>query len=105
MTPALDGSELSTYYIPTGETRTVQFCQLRRGQDSARSWWADDNGTLLAVVTVEQAETDEPLLLKQFSADRLIRQLLVLEASDAWNPAEEAVRIQRGEDRYAVDVA
>lgn len=90
-------TELGTYYIPKGETRTIEFVQLREGQDSSREFWADDNGTLWAIVKVEQADTEGPLILKQHGANRLIRNLIVAVETDSWNPAEEAVKIGRTE--------
>lgn len=97
--------EMGTYYVPDGETRTVEFVEFRRSNESNRTLWTDDNGTLLAVVTVEEAEAETALLLKQHGAARLIRRLIVLEETDAWDPSDQKVKIARTEaGNYNVEV-
>lgn len=97
--------EMGTYYVPDGESRTLTFLEYRRGNDSSRTFWCDDNGTLLAIVGVQEAETDGPLLLKQHGAARLIRRLMVLVETDAWDPSEQAVKVTRSETgNYSAEV-
>lgn len=90
-------SEVGTYYIPKGSSRTLRFLQLRYGQEAGREYWTDDNGTLLALVTISEADTDGPLLLKQHGANRLIRDLIVAVETDAWDPSEQPVKVGRTE--------
>lgn len=51
-----------TYFIPDGETRTLVIVE---------DWLAYRNGNLFMVVGVEEAETEDPLLLNQYSAEDL----------------------------------
>lgn len=57
-----DLDRYGTYFIPDGETRTIQFIG---------GWLAYRNGNLWTLVLVAQAESDEPLLLNQYQAEDL----------------------------------
>lgn len=93
--------EMGTYYIPEGETRHIRFPQFAMGDGPGRSFWTDDRGTLTAIVEVREADTDRPLLLNQYNADRLIRDLL-LDLADR-DPGDW-VRVSRFEDGgFSVD--
>lgn len=92
----LESTELRTWYIPKGETHHVQPVMLREGNGEARPVWSDDRGTLLMVARIEEADHDGLLLWKQYQADRLVRSLAVLAASDRLDP-EHWVRVSRSE--------
>lgn len=87
----LPSDEIGTYYVPEGETRTIRFPRWQRTAPqedeeeegvSGTAIWTDDNGTLLAVVEVREADHDGPVLLKQYQASRLVRELLLAAASE-----------------------
>jgi len=61
-----------TYYVPEGETRRMEVVGVRVGDEEAEPFACVDGTALLLLVRVSQAETDEPLLLKQFGASQLL---------------------------------
>lgn len=66
-------SNLSTYYVPEGETRTITVEGVHYStNEEAEPFAFVDGSALYLLCRVEEAETDEPLLLKQFGADRLL---------------------------------
>lgn len=70
---SLNLSNLSTYYVPEGETRTVEVVGVRpEGTDEAEPFAFIDGSALYLLCRVTEADTDDPLLLKQFGADRLL---------------------------------
>lgn len=91
--------EMGTYYIPEGQTRTLTFPTLRNGNEEAEILLADDRDTLLAPVYVEEADSDELLLLKQFGASRLIEKLLMMAEYEGLEPGD-TIEVYRGENRY-----
>lgn len=97
-------SELGTYYIPEGQTRTITFPTLRNGNNESEILVADDRDTLLAPVYVEEADTDQMLLLKQFGAGRLIEKLKMMAEYEDLEPGD-TVEIYRGENRYEAKMA
>lgn len=52
--------ELATWYVPEGETHHLTFPE--------PATVCNDRGDLYAVVVVEEADTDDPVLLKQYGA-------------------------------------
>lgn len=65
-------SNVSTYYVPEGETRRLEVVGVRHGNEEATAFAFVDGSALYLLCRVEEASTDEPLLLKQFGADRLL---------------------------------
>lgn len=61
-----------TYYVPEGEIRTLEVVGVRIGNEEAEPFIVVDGSALLMLVVVEEADTDEPLLLKQFGASQLL---------------------------------
>lgn len=55
-------------------------------------WHAYTGGTLFGMVVVEQAETDDPLLLRQYGADHLLTDLARLDPDP-----QDWVRVSRSE--------
>lgn len=90
--------DLSTFYIPEGKTRTVTFPTLRPGNEEGRTMLADDRGTLLAPAYIEEAETDELLLLKQYNAGTLIGSIRMMVKHDILESGQplEITRLESG---------
>lgn len=61
-----------TYYVPEGETRTLEVVGVRIGNEEAEPFAVVDGSALLLLVTVREADTSDPLLLKQFGASQLL---------------------------------
>lgn len=61
-----------TYYVPEGETRTLKVVGVRIGNSEAEPFVCVDGSALLLLCRVEEAETEDPLLLKQFGASQLL---------------------------------
>ena len=61
-----------TYYVPEGETRTLEVVGVSI-EDSTEETLAFVDGTALFLLCrVSEAETDNPLFLKQFGASQLL---------------------------------
>lgn len=85
-----------TWYIPEGEQHHLTVTGVRTGNEAAEAmWFVDGRSTqaLYLLVTVEEAETDDPLLLKQFGAVDLMAAGL---HPDDLEPGER-VRVRRYE--------
>lgn len=64
-----------TWYIPAGETAHLTVVGVRTGNNESESFYfVDGRATqaLYMLVTIDEADTDEPLLLKQFGAVELM---------------------------------
>lgn len=61
-----------TYYVPEGETRTLTVVGVRVGNEEAEPLCFVDGTALFLLCTVEEAETDDHLMLKQFGASDLL---------------------------------
>lgn len=61
-----------TYYVPEGETRTLQVVGIRTGNEESEPLCFVDGTALFLLCTVEEADTNEPLFLKQFGASQLL---------------------------------
>ena len=75
--------QTGTYYIPEGEQRHLRI---------VGDWFAFRNGNFWCLAVVDEIESDEPILLNQYSADQLMLQLLALEPDP-----NEWVRVARFE--------
>lgn len=62
----------STYYVPEGETRTLEIVGVRIGNDEAEPFVVVDGTALLLLARVREADSDDPLLIKQFGASELL---------------------------------
>lgn len=66
-------SNIGTYYVPEGETRHFRVVGVRaEGEEEEQPFAFIDGSALYLLCTVAEADTDDPLLLKQFGADRLL---------------------------------
>lgn len=63
---------LGTYYVPEGETRRITVVGVRESNEEASPMCWIDGSALNLLCRVEEAKTDQPLVLKQFGADRLL---------------------------------
>ena len=61
-----------TYYVPEGESRRLQVTGIRVGNNESEVFSFVDGSALFLLCTIEEASTDEPLMLKQFGASRLL---------------------------------
>lgn len=61
-----------TYYVPEGETRTLEVVGVRIGNEEAEPFVVVDGSALLLLCRVLEASTDDTLLLKQFGASQLL---------------------------------
>lgn len=61
-----------TYYVPEGETRTLEVLGVRLGNEESEPLVFVDGTALFLLCHVEEADTDEPLMLKQFGASQLL---------------------------------
>jgi len=84
----------NTYYVPEGETRTIEIVGLREANEESEPLIFIDGTALFVLCRVREAETDQPLMLKQFGASQL---LLAGLAPDQLDPGQE-VEIRRFED-------
>lgn len=83
-----------TYYVPEGAARTMEVVGVREANEEAESFGFVDGSALFMLVRVEEAETDEPLLLKQFGASDLLLEGLHPRQLDPG----QVVRVKRYED-------
>lgn len=64
--------EPGTYYVPEGETRHLTVVGVRIGNEPAEPLAWIDGSALCILCTIREAETDDPLILKQFGASQLL---------------------------------
>lgn len=62
----------NTYYVPEGETRTLEVVGVRVGNEEAEPLCFVDGTALYLLCRIEEAESSDPLLLKQFGASDLL---------------------------------
>lgn len=63
---------VGTYYVPEGETRTIEIVGVSVEGDEETPFAMVDGSALLILARVAEAKTDQPLLLKQFGASQLL---------------------------------
>lgn len=68
----MNEKQLSTYYVPEGETRTLEVVGVSIGDGADKPLTFVDGTALFLLCRVAEAKTDEPLLLKQFGASQLL---------------------------------
>lgn len=61
-----------TYYVPEGESRTFEIVGVSVDGGEEEAFACVDGTALLLLVRVRQADTDKPLMLKQFGASQLL---------------------------------
>lgn len=64
-----------TWYIPEGETHHLELTGVRTGNEAAEVLYFTDGRSveaLYCLVTVDEADSDDPMLLKQFGAVELM---------------------------------
>lgn len=61
-----------TFYVPEGETRTVHLPSLREGNDESRTLLFSSRGEVYVPAYVEEADSDDLLLLNQYNAEGFI---------------------------------
>lgn len=83
-----------TYYVPEGEERHLQVVGVRTGNEESEALCFVDGSALFLLCTVREADTDEPLFLKQFGASQLLLAGLNPRALDPG----QVVRLKRWED-------
>lgn len=84
----------NTYYVPEGEERHLEIVGVRIGNEEAEPLCFLDGTALYLLCRVREAETDQPLMLKQFGASQLLLSGL---SPDALDPGM-IVRVKRWED-------
>lgn len=90
-----------TYYVPEGETRTLEVVGIHRStNEGAEPLCFVDGSALFLLCRVAEAETDEPLFLKQFGASQL---LLAGLAPSSLDPGQ-VVEVTRFEDGGGYEV-
>lgn len=62
----------ATYYVPEGETRTLEVVGIQVSGGEAEPLVFVDGTALFLLAVVREAETDQPLILKQFGASQLL---------------------------------
>lgn len=62
----------STYYVPEGESRTLEAVGMRHGNGESEVFGFVDGSALFLLCRVAEASTDKPLLLKQYGASQLL---------------------------------
>lgn len=62
----------NTYYVPEGATRTLEIVGVRVGNEEAEPLVFVDGTALFLLCRVAEADTDHPLMLKQFGASQLL---------------------------------
>lgn len=96
--------QMGTFYVPEGESIVAELPSLRDGNDEGRIVFADDNGTLLLPCYIDEAESEDLLLLKQFYAGRLIGELVTLADMGYLEPGDR-LKIRRGAEQvYDLEV-
>lgn len=89
-----------TYYVPEGEERTLTIIGVQQDGSDPEPLAFIDGSALFLLCTVREAESDKPLMLKQYGASRL---LLAGLNPDQLDPGQEVV-VKRWEDGgYEVD--
>lgn len=61
-----------TFYVPEGATRTVRLPSLREGNDESRVLLFSSRGEVYVPAYVEEAESDDLLLLNQYNAEGFV---------------------------------
>lgn len=89
-----------TYYVPEGESRTVEVVGIRCGNDEAEPLAFVDGTALFLLARIAEAATDDPLFLKQFGASELLLAGLTPSSLDPG----QVVKISRYEDGGGYDV-
>lgn len=95
---------LDTWYVPEGETHTLELPGLRVGNDESEVWLADDRGTLFLPAYVEEAESDGILLLKQYNADRVLAKLEMMEEYEDLGPGDRLRLTRHDSGRLSIEM-
>lgn len=93
-----------TFYVPSGESVTVSLPSLRQGNDEGRVLLFHDRGEVYVPAYVEQAESDDLLLLNQYSADAVVESIRAAVEYGNVDPSQGRWSIRRTEaDQIEVD--
>lgn len=91
----------ATYYVPEGEERTLEVVGIQLEGSELESLVFVDGTALFLLCRVREAETDQPLLLKQFGAS----QLLLAGLNPTTLDPGQVVKVSRFEDGgYEVEI-
>lgn len=90
-----------TYYVPEGETRTLEVVGVQADNSDEEALAFVDGSALFLLCRVAEAESDEPLFLKQFGASQLLLAGLTPSALDP-GQVVEVTRFEGG--GYEVDL-
>lgn len=77
-----------TYYVPEGETRTLEVVGVEVEGGGVEPLAFVDGSALLLLCRVAEAETEDPLMLKQFGASQLLLQGLTPSTLDPGQEVE-----------------
>lgn len=76
-----------TWYVPEGGSSTVRFPELREGNGEGVVYFWRSRGEVFAPVRVEEADTDDLLLLDQHYAESIVS---TVEAVTEYDPSIES---------------
>lgn len=87
-----------TFYVPEGQSVTVSLPRLREGNSEGRVLLFHNRGEVYLPAYVEQADSDDLLLLNQYNADALVEAIRTrAKVLDEFDPAQGVWRIRRTE--------
>lgn len=87
---------LGTWFVREGDEATLTLPSLREGNEESEVLFCDDRGTLLLPCYIEEADSDDLMLLKQYNADRVVAKLEMMEEYEGLGPGDR-IRLERGE--------
>lgn len=87
-----------TFYVPEGRSVTVHLPSLREGNDEGRVLLFSDRGEVYVPAYVDEAESDDLLLLNQYSADGIVEAVKAAVEYGDVDPSEGSWTIHRSAD-------
>lgn len=94
-----------TFYVPEGDRVTVSFPSLREGNDSGRVLLFEDRGEIYVPAYIEEADSDDLLLLNQYNAAAVVEAVAAQVEHGGIDPSEGRWEVHRdaATDRLSVD--
>lgn len=92
-----------TFYVPEGRTVTLRLPSVREGNDSSRVWLFSNRGEVYLPAYIDEADTDDVLLLNQYSADRIVESIRAAVEYGDVDPSEGVWKVTRTDHGLDVD--
>lgn len=92
-----------TFYVPEGKTVTLHLPALREGNGEGRVLLFSNRGEVYVPAYIDEADSDDLLLLNQYSADRLVEAVRAAVEYGGVDPSEGVWKVTRTDHGLEVD--